>query len=218
MSALGQTLLDATARWGPWILGAVAILPLAALWRLSREPRTSPPKPRTWRAVKNIWHLTVLGGGVWLLTVQLAPLTGSLVTLQGGRGEKIPALSFRRISNDAPNELRSFEGKVIVLNLWATYCPPCLEEMPALARLQKEYERRGLVVIALSDEPRERLQKFLQQKPIELLTGYTATFGWLQPENFRPFTLVIDRQGVLRKHVFGKSTYEELEAHIRPFL
>ena len=46
-------------------------------------------------------------------------------------------------------------GKVIVLNLWATWCPPCREEMPTLERLQERYGKEGVVVIAVSDESTE---------------------------------------------------------------
>jgi cytochrome c biogenesis protein CcmG, thiol:disulfide interchange protein DsbE len=218
MNDLPQTLLDAAAKWGPWVLGVLMLFPVVALWRLARERRTPFSKPRFGRAIKNLWWLATLGIGVWVMEVKLAPLTGSLVTLQEERGEKVPDLLFKRVADDAPYDLRQFEGKVVVLNLWATYCPPCIEEMPALARLQKDYAARGLVVIALSDESREKLQAFFRRRPLELLCGYTASFGWLNPESFRPFTLIIDRQGTLRKHFFGKSSYEDLEAHIRPFL
>lgn len=90
--------------------------------------------------------------------------------------------------------------------------------MPSLERLQEAYKDRGLVVITLSDEPRESLRKFFQKHPVDLLCGYTDSFDWLKIEDFRPLTLVIDRNGILRKHFFGASSYEELESHIRPYL
>lgn len=74
------------------------------------------------------------------------------MTLQSGTGKKVPAIAFRSVSDDSPHQLREYEGKVVLLNLWATYCPPCIGEMSTLGRLQEMYRDSGLVVIALTDE------------------------------------------------------------------
>ena len=104
-----------------------------------------------------------------------------------------------------------------MLNLWATYCAPCVQELPTLGRLQLAYKDKRVVVLALSDEPRERLQQFLTKHSFDVAIGYT-TLEWLKLENFRPMTLIIDRDGVLRKHFIGKTDFEGFETHIRPYV
>jgi peroxiredoxin len=63
--------------------------------------------------------------------------------------------------------LSSLKGKVVVVNFWATWCPPCRQEMPDLEKLSKEYADQGLVVLAISDEPAKTVQPFIQKQ------GYT---------------------------------------------
>lgn len=151
---------------------------LVGLWHLWRRNRSLTPKASASLLFKSSWlsWLVVFGIGLWLLKIQLAPLTSSLTALQGLRGERIPELSFRRVSDDAVHDLHEFKGQVVLLNLWATYCPPCIQELPTLGRLQAAYKDRGVVVVTLSDEPRERLQNFVKKHPTAVLSGYTPSF------------------------------------------
>lgn len=211
-------MLDLVAKWGPSLLAVLALLPVVGAWRVWQRRHSLSRRAFVRRLVKNVSWLAPIAICLWLLDVRLAPLTRALVAVQADTGKKVPEISFKRVSDNTPHRLRQCEGKVVLLNLWATYCPPCIQEMPSLGRLQEAYKDRGLVIITLSDEPRERLQKFFQQHPTELLCGYTDSFDWLKIENFRPFTLIIDRNGILRKHFIGASSYEELESYIRPYL
>ena len=213
-----QHVLDAIARWGPWVLAACAILPWVSLWRLLKRRDALPRRSFIAGLVGNVLWLALGAIGLWALQVRLAPLTGSLVTLQSGTGKEIPSIAFRSVSDDSPHLLREYEGKVVVLNLWATYCPPCIGEMPTLGRLQEAYRDSGLVVIALTDESPEYLRRFFKSYPGEALAGYADSFDWLKIKNFRPFTIVIDRNGVLRRHFFGASSFEGFESYIRPYL
>lgn len=213
-----QVLLDAVSKWGAWLLVVLMFVPVAGLWRLWRQRQELPRETLARRFVKQVWWILTFAIFIWVLEVQLAPLTHSLRTLQAGTGETVPDISFRNVADGTLHHLSEFEGKVVLLNLWATYCPPCIQEMPTLGRLQAAYGDRGLVVVALSDEPAEHVQDFLKKHPIEMLGGYTESFEWVKLKSFRPITLVIDRQGVLRKHVFGMSDYQGFESQIRPYL
>jgi hypothetical protein len=84
--------------------------------------------------------------------------------------------------------------------------------------LQEAYRDRGVVVITLTDEPREAAQQFVQEHAPAALNGYMSSFGWLEIESFRPFTLVVDRNGVLRDYFFGSQEYETFEARVRKYL
>ena len=95
--------------------------------------------------------------------------------------------------------LKALRGKVVLVNFWATWCPPCRKEMPDLEALYREFKDRGLVVLAISDEDAAKVQQFLRE------TGYTYPVlldpGRKVNEQFRiegiPKTFVYDRNGKL---------------------
>ena len=101
------------------------------------------------------------------------------------------------------NELR---GKVVVLNFWATWCPPCIEEMPSLVQMQQHLKNKGVEVLAVSiDVDENAYHKFLKDHGVDLLTvrdpdqktsNLYGSYKW-------PETYIIDRNGVLRRKFIG---------------
>ncbi len=102
--------------------------------------------------------------------------------------------------------LGELKGKVVFVNLWATWCPPCREEMPSMVRLYNFMRTRGVEILAVSeDNDREALKAFVEK--------YQVTFPVLPDENKRiynlyratgvPETHLIDRSGVLRSSTIG---------------
>jgi cytochrome c biogenesis protein CcmG/thiol:disulfide interchange protein DsbE len=122
----------------------------------------------------------------------------------------------RRIGDTAPDftvqdsdhriALGQFRGQVVVLNFWATWCPPCTEELPSLMSMQDRTRTKGIVVLGVSiDVDGDAYHRFLKQRNVNFLTvrdpeqkvsGLYGTHGW-------PETYVIDRQGILRRKVIG---------------
>jgi len=108
--------------------------------------------------------------------------------------------------------LRSYHGKVVVLNFWATWCAPCIEELPTLIALQKRLP--GIVVLAIStDEDQSAYQQFLAEHQIDLITvrdakkNSSAMYG-----TFRyPETYVIDQKGVVRRKFIGAQDWTSPE-------
>ena len=102
--------------------------------------------------------------------------------------------------------LKDLRGKVVVLNFWATWCPPCVDEMPSLVQMQKQLKDRGVTVLAVSlDEDARQYHTFLEKNKVDLLTvrdpqqksnELYGTFKF-------PETYIIDRQGVLRRKFIG---------------
>lgn len=111
----------------------------------------------------------------------------------------VPELRFAD-AHGAPTSLAAFRGRVVLLNVWATWCPPCREEMPTLDRLQAALGGPDFEVIALSiDEGGMPVVRgFLGRAGIQHLRPYVDTFGDAAT-NFAaggvPLTLLIDRQG-----------------------
>jgi thiol-disulfide isomerase/thioredoxin len=99
-----------------------------------------------------------------------------------------------------PTSLAAFRGRVVLLNVWATWCPPCLEEMPTLDRLQAALGGPGFEVVALSIDHGGLpvVQAFFDRTSIKHLQPYMDTFGDAQ-SNLAvagvPLTLLIDREG-----------------------
>ena len=105
--------------------------------------------------------------------------------------------------------VKDLEGKVVVLDFWATYCPPCLEEIPHLNALQTKYGAENLQVVGLhvgGPEDRPQVPSFAEKLKINytLATPEDAMIGFVFSEtDVIPQTLVLDRNGNLAKKFVG---------------
>ena len=137
-------------------------------------------------------------------------------------GDKAP--DFRVTTDSGRSVTRSdFGGKLLVLNFWATWCPPCIEEMPSLDEFQKRLAPAGVVVLGVSvDKSEQDYRAFLGKARVSFLTardpsaeisGQYGTFKY-------PETYVIDSRGkVLQKHIGPEVwTNENLIQRIRSLL
>lgn len=116
------------------------------------------------------------------------------------------ARDFSVQDSDRKVSLNQFRGQILVLNFWATWCPPCVEELPSLMSMQERTRAKGVVVLGISiDVDDNAYHRFLQQRNVNFLTvrdpdqkvaGMYGTSGW-------PETYVIDRQGKLRRKFVG---------------
>jgi cytochrome c biogenesis protein CcmG, thiol:disulfide interchange protein DsbE len=112
-----------------------------------------------------------------------------------------------------PGRLSDLRGKVVVLNFWATYCAPCVEEMPSLNKLQKYIESRNAVVLGVSvDEDTDAYQKFLKDQGITFLTcrePRKLSLDYGSP--LIPDTYVIDRHGKIARKFYGPQQWDSPE-------
>lgn len=94
--------------------------------------------------------------------------------------------------------------------------------MPHLEKLSKEYGDRGLVVLLLSDQAREDIQKYLTKHPLGTMNGYfpegAKETSFLKDARGRPLTFVLDRNGVMREFIVGESKYERLAKLVGKYL
>ena len=115
-----------------------------------------------------------------------------------------------------PQRLADYKGKVVLVNIWATWCEPCRAEMPALDRLYRERKDRGLVVLGMSDESAALQQRFRGEVkvsyPLLTLTGDVPDF--YRDIARYPATFLIDRQGRLRPAPAPEQPFENVAASV----
>ena len=133
-------------------------------------------------------------------------------------------------STSLPNEdginqpLSQYKGKVIVLNFWATWCPPCREEMPELSALHKEYQTKNVVVLGIAIDELAQVKMFTQETPVsyplfaaeEDGMSLGSTVG--NDKSVLPYTVIIDSDGKVVKTYFGRIKKPLLETVLNPLL
>jgi len=158
--------------------------------RISRGPR---------RKLTHTWFVLSLALSATLLT------SGCF---SGSRPPRIgsAARDFTVQDSDRTVSLNQFRGQVVILNFWATWCPPCVQELPSMIAMQDRIRGKGIMVLGVSiDVDGDAYHRFLKLRNVNFLTvrdpeqkvaAMYGTTGW--PESY-----IIDRQGVLRRKFVG---------------
>jgi peroxiredoxin len=114
------------------------------------------------------------------------------------------------------------KGKVVVLDFWATWCPPCRSEIPGYVELQKKYGDAGLAIVGVSLDRGDTgvVKKFIEEQKINYLIvmggdEIVDAFGGVEAI---PTTFIIDRDGTVRFRKVGAMEHAEFEAKLKPFL
>src|SRR3989304_4370592 len=139
-----------------------------------------------------------------LIVAIIFPLLGGCHTQEGAEGDR--SLEIADTGQEAPDmpmlgieggvvRLDRFKGKVVVLNFWATWCPPCRKEMPLLESTYKRYQENGLVIL---------------DKELKL----TRKYGVLA----LPATFFIDKKGIIRDQYKGEIVEEIIATKVEPLL
>ena len=151
------------------------------------------------------------------------------VSLQEGKGYGLkegalaPAFNLRTLAGGS-TDLGSLRGRLVVVNFWATWCPPCVQEMPSLERLHRTLGREGVQVLGVSiDEDEAALRRFVAARGVtfpilrdpggrRVAEAYRTT-GW-------PETFVIDPAGLIKEQYVGPAEWDTPEAlaHFRQLL
>lgn len=137
--------------------------------------------------------------------------------------ERVASTSFTREGDARVHRLDEYRGRVVLLNYWATWCPPCRAEMPELNRLADAYRDKGVVVLTLTDEPWETIQRYTERYPLTTVVGQ---FHSDPPKNDlaafayqgRPMTMILDRDGHVAKLLVGPSDYAGFEEAVKQSL
>jgi cytochrome c biogenesis protein CcmG, thiol:disulfide interchange protein DsbE len=144
----------------------------------------------------------------WLL------LTSLFACYSGSRPARIGSAAPDFTVQDSQNKitLSQFRGQVVVLNFWATWCAPCVEEIPSLVEMQRRMKAKGVTVLAVSvDVDEDAYHQFVKDHNVTLLTvrDPSGNSNHLYGTFKFPETYVIDRNGVMRRKFIGAVDWTE---------
>jgi peroxiredoxin len=141
----------------------------------------------------------------------------------GALGQEVKAPQFDlRDLNGRTVRLSDYKGKVVLINFWATWCPPCRAEMPDLVRLQREHGKEGLQIIGITYPPetKSRVRRFAKSLKVNypIILGTSEIKTRFSSDETLPLTVVIDRNGKVSDIISGILLREEFDEKIKPLL
>jgi cytochrome c biogenesis protein CcmG/thiol:disulfide interchange protein DsbE len=171
----------------------------------------------------------------WPITLAAAALVGLLAygltttgsdtsideALQKGKRVTAPVAELPRLGAPGTASLADEKGKVVVLNVWASWCPPCKSEMPLLQRTHEKIASQGGVVLGIdTQEPQEDALGFLREKRITFpsLRDRDREYGRKYGVSAYPETFLIDRDGRVAALRRGPVTEQWLDQNLTPLL
>ncbi len=151
----------------------------------------------------------------------LAALLLVATVARGQEARKAPALTLMSIGGGS-FRLSDYKGKVVLLNFWATWCPPCRAEVPDMVKTQRDYAKRGLQVVGVTYPPEtlREVRRFVRRHRVNypVALGTKETKSVFARTETLPLTVVIDRDGNVRDIIEGIMLPEEFEQKIKPLL
>jgi len=156
-----------------------------------------------------------LGGGIMA--------RGFLSPVEQTSPMPLPDFNLPDVSGKLHN-ISEWQGKILIINFWATWCPPCLKEIPELVALQKQYSTKGLQVIGVAIDDQNSVEEFLVSNKINypiLIAGVTGIALAQQLGNTVdavPFTVVVNQQGQIIHQHPGEFSTEQIMEIITPLL
>ncbi len=168
------------------------------------------------------WLFAVIA--IAIVLIVLLPLFRAEVPRSAGpagvAGQAAPVIALRD-DRGAPVSLDRYRGKVVLMNLWASWCPPCRAELPDLQQLWTEDAARGLVVVGVDQgESASRARSFAAALRLRFPIWIDAdqAYGRAYAALGLPTTVIVDRRGVVASGFDGALTYAQMRAAVGPLL
>jgi thiol-disulfide isomerase/thioredoxin len=125
--------------------------------------------------------------------------------------------------NGQSQNLSQYHGKIVIVNFWATWCPPCREEMPELSDLHQAYQKENVVVLGVALDEVELVKEFLQTAPVSypiLIADYSMELDSKlgNDKGVLPYTVIINKDGDIVQTHLGRVSQSMLDPVIKPLL
>jgi thiol-disulfide isomerase/thioredoxin len=211
--------LQLTGRLGPaqlWFraptfYGAAGVLLLVVLWWFRRRFAHAHPNTIRYGVPATIFVTVLLLAGLQRLDGRSTPISALLPTMRAAA----PEISFVEAGGES-RVLSGYRGKVVLVNFWATWCGPCRHEMPMLSSAQTEFRKDGLVVLYLSLEEPDVLDRFLRTNHFDGVQGrLEKADDYYRAGQIYPLSYLISRDGHVAKRWSGRPAENWLRESIR---
>lgn len=164
--------------------------------------------------------VALIAASVYFILQDTPPQT-DLTAVPAQVNYPVPELTLSDLAGTSVS-LADYRGQVVLVNLWATWCPPCKEEMPALEAFYRKYQSQGFVIVAINDgDPTEDVIQFAQEYgltfPVWLDPTYIATEQAFKTLSL-PSSFVIDREGTIVLSWVGGINAKTLEKYVAPIV
>ena len=177
--------------------------------------------------------LAAAAAGYWFYSLTQSEASAPAVSVTSGAG--LPAIETGLIGQSRPDfslpdlggqtrHIGEWDGKVVLVNFWATWCPPCRKEMPAFVELRDQYGAQGFEIVGVAIDDPEQTQDFIDSIGVNypILHGEVDAMQIAKAYGDRfvtlPYSVLIDREGKIRFIQPGELTKETLEAQLNALL
>ena len=196
-----------TFKYGNFVLGGTLILFLLMDCKIAGIlPRTSWIKALRWF----LFLLVCINGAfIYSINIPLKPMVMSSAALENSIGKELEDVSFYDVQTEDVRQLSEINSELVIVNIWGTFCAPCVEELPDLKRIEEKHNHR-LTVVALSNENQEKIEMFLKHRKAPSVVGSILDKDWVNPEEFLPVSIFIKNKKVVSRHM-GRLSLDEIE-------
>jgi len=135
-------------------------------------------------------------------------------------GKKTPEFPFWESRTDSVQTLADYRGSVVVVNFWGLHCSGCRNEMPALSELDSIYSEKGMRVLFLSSDPKDKISSLFASKKFHGVCARLLRVDLQRPYQMlaMPSSFIVDPKGIIRDAWMGPLNFEDWEAKITPYL
>jgi thiol-disulfide isomerase/thioredoxin len=165
----------------------------------------------------------IMGGIVYLFSSQIPSDAPPSINISSMANNAIATARFYDL-DEKVQALEQWKGKIIVVNFWATWCPPCIAEIPEFIKIQKQYEKQGVQFVGIAIDQKSKVQAFAKENkmnyPVLLgdLAGIDLARRIGNANGGLPYSVIVDRNGNVVATQLGTLSREKLEVIIKPLL
>lgn len=161
--------------------------------------------------------------GLYIFSPKKSSTSVATTSVPAGAAESIATASFYDLEEKI-QPLAQWQGKVIVVNFWATWCPPCRAEIPEFIRFQKQYAKQGVQFVGIAIDQKSKVLDYAKEigmnYPVLLgdLAGIDLAKRLGNDEGGLPYTVIVGRDGKIAGSQIGAISFDQLEKIIKPLL